>query len=209
MPILLPFIIAWVLGVGPVLVLFLALPKPLGSLSRLALRLCIGAGSGLDPGWGQVVRLVACFCQPLLIVGHIQPIPILHLMGPGGLRHQGTVAPPGVHRPCLETKIPLRTNGNQGRWRRVMGAWSKRLGSPIQSQGPWSPDREIYGAGAHRVGSSSRTPGSCLRSTGTHGVRRCSGRLTVVLDRPNEKPLEVDQKSQTSEKQNRQTSTTT
>ena len=94
----------------------------------------------------------------------------------------GTVAPPGVCRPRLETKIPLRTNGNQGKWRRVMGAGSKRQGSPIQSRGPWSlrgwsPNRQIHRAGAHHGGGSSRTPGSCLRSTGTYGGRRCSGRL--------------------------------
>ena len=188
--ILLPFIIVRVIGIGPILILFLALPMPLGSLSELSPAFSIGAGSGLDPGWGQVVRLAACFYQPLLIVGHVQPISILHLIGPGGQRHRGTVAPPGVHTPCLETNIPLRTKTNQGMRRRIIGAWSKRRGSPTQTRGPWSlrgwcPDRQIHGAGAHRRGGSSQTPGSCLRSTGTHGVRWCPGRLPSRLNRPN------------------------
>ena len=133
MVIFLPFVRVRVIGIGPILILFLTLPTPLGSLSEHGPAFSIGAFSGLDPGWGQVVRLVASFYQPLLVVGHIQPILILHLISPGGLGHRGTLAPPGVRRPCLETRLPLRTNTNQGR-RRMMGAQSKRRESPVQHE---------------------------------------------------------------------------
>ena len=120
-PILLPFIIVRFVGVGPVPGLSFALPTPFTSLPELSPVFSIRAGSEFGPEWGQVVRLAACFYQPLLIVGHIQTILVLHLIGPRGLMHMWTIVPPGVRRPCLVTEIPLRTNGNQGRQRRVMG----------------------------------------------------------------------------------------
>ena len=128
---------------------------PFTSLPELSPAFSIRAGSGLGPGWVQVVRLVASFYQPLLIEGHIQAILVLHLTGPRGLRHRGTIVPSGVHRPCLVTEIPWRMNGNQGRWRRVMGDRSRRQGSPIQSRGRWSlsgrtPKGQIHRAGAYR-----------------------------------------------------------
>ena len=117
-------------GVGLIIGLSFTFPMPLTSLPELSPVLSIRAGSGLGPRWGQVDRLAACFHQPLLIVGRVQPFLVPHLIGPRGLTYRGTVVPPGVRRPCLVTEVPLWLNGNQGGWKRVMRATFRRQGSP-------------------------------------------------------------------------------
>ena len=114
---------------------------PFGSLSALRPALSIRASSGLDPEWGQVLRLAARFYQPLLIVGPVQPILVLYLIGPGGLKHRGTVAPPGVRKPIL-------TSPWEGK--RIRGGGGRCRGSCLEDEGPPSKpeDHGFWGGGA-------------------------------------------------------------
>ena len=118
-PIFLPFIIVRVVGVGPIIGQTFPFPTPLTSLPELSPVLSIRAGSGLGPGWGQVVRLAACIPQPLLIVGHVQLILVLHLINPRELRHRETVEPKSL---CGW----IGTRGGGGGW------W----GSSLEDEGP-------------------------------------------------------------------------
>ena len=85
-PVLRLMIIIRVIGVGLISGLSFTSPTPLANFPKLSPALSIRAGSGLGPRRGQVVRLAACLHQPLLIVGQVQPILILLLIGSRGLR---------------------------------------------------------------------------------------------------------------------------